>query len=92
MIHGVAAGQFIDGKDFWPIFARAEKLDVPIYLHPALPHAAVTDAYFKQYVSDFPLVLRPAWGYTVETATQANLNADIMVMKSAAPFHIRDRM
>jgi 2,3-dihydroxybenzoate decarboxylase len=71
MIHGMAAGQFIDGKEFWPIFARAEKLDVPIYLHPALPHAAVTDAYFKEYVSDFPLVVRPAWGYTVETATQA---------------------
>jgi predicted TIM-barrel fold metal-dependent hydrolase len=71
MIHGMAAASFIDGKEFWPIFARAEKLDVPIYLHPALPHAAVTDAYFKEYVSDFPLVVRPAWGYTVETATQA---------------------
>jgi predicted TIM-barrel fold metal-dependent hydrolase len=71
MIHGMAAGKFVDGKEFWPIFARAEKLDVPIYLHPALPHAAVTDAYFKEYVADFPLVVRPAWGYTVETATQA---------------------
>jgi 2,3-dihydroxybenzoate decarboxylase len=71
MIHGMAEGKFVDGKEFWPIFARAEKLDVPIYLHPALPHPAVTDAYFKEYVADFPLVVRPAWGYTVETATQA---------------------
>ena len=35
MIHGLAEGQFVDGKRFWPIFARAERLDVPIYLHPA---------------------------------------------------------
>src|SRR6202012_5815274 len=71
MIHGLAAGKFVDGKEFWPIFARAEKLDVPIYLHPALPHPAVSEAYFKDYLSDFPLVARPAWGYTIETATQA---------------------
>ena len=71
MIHGMSNGEFIDGKKFWPIFARAEKLDVPIYLHPSLPHPAVTDAYYKDYAKDFPLVVRPAWGYTVETATQA---------------------
>jgi predicted TIM-barrel fold metal-dependent hydrolase len=71
MIHGLANGEFIDGKKFWPIFARAEKLDVPIYLHPALPNAKVTEIYYQDYAKDFPLVVRPAWGYTVETATQA---------------------
>ena len=30
MLHGLANGQFLDDKKFWPIFARAEKLDVPI--------------------------------------------------------------
>ena len=34
MIHGLANGVFLDDKRFWPIFERAEKLDVPIYLHP----------------------------------------------------------
>ncbi len=71
MIHGMANGEFIDGKKFWPIFERAQALDVPIYLHPSLPHQAVTDVYYKDYAKDFPLVVRPAWGYTVETATQA---------------------
>ena len=71
MIHGLTNGEFLDGRKFWPIFARAEALDVPIYLHPALPHPAVMDAYYKEYVQDFPMVVRPAWGYTVETATQA---------------------
>jgi predicted TIM-barrel fold metal-dependent hydrolase len=71
MIHGMAGGEFIDGKKYWPIFERAEKLDVPIYLHPSLPHARVTEIYYQDYAKDFPLVVRPAWGYTVETATQA---------------------
>jgi 2,3-dihydroxybenzoate decarboxylase len=71
MIHGMSSGEFIDGKKYWPIFARAEKLDVPIYLHPSLPNATVTEIYYQDYAKDFPLVVRPAWGFTVETATQA---------------------
>jgi 2,3-dihydroxybenzoate decarboxylase len=71
MIHGMANGHFLDDKRFWPIFARAEKLDVPIYLHPSLPNPTVGDIYYGDYVKDFPMVARPAWGYTVETATTA---------------------
>jgi len=37
MIHGLANGIWLDDKRIWPIFARAEKLDVPIYLHPSMP-------------------------------------------------------
>jgi predicted TIM-barrel fold metal-dependent hydrolase len=71
MIHGMSNGEFIDAKKFWPIFERAEKLDAAIYLHPSLPHPSVTEIYYQEYAKDFPLVVRPAWGYTVETATQA---------------------
>ena len=71
MIHGLAHGKFPDDRQFWPIYARAEALDVPIYLHPSLPHAAVTEAYYADYVKQFPMVVRPAWGFTVETATAA---------------------
>jgi len=71
MIHGLSEGQFIDDKKFWPIFARAEALDVPIYLHPSIPHPAVLDAYYKDYMQDFPVLIRAAWGYTVEAATLA---------------------
>jgi predicted TIM-barrel fold metal-dependent hydrolase len=71
MIHGLANGLFLDDRRFWPIFARAERLDVPIYLHPSVPHPAVMDAYYRDYAKDFPMVIRAAWGYTVETATQA---------------------
>jgi predicted TIM-barrel fold metal-dependent hydrolase len=71
MIHGLANGLWLDDKRLWPIFARAEKLDVPIYLHPSLPKPQVIDAYYKEYAADHPILLRAAWGYTVETATQA---------------------
>jgi 2,3-dihydroxybenzoate decarboxylase len=71
MIHGLANGMFLDDKRFWPIFERAQALDVPVYLHPAVPLPAVMDAYYKDYVKDFPMVIRAAWGFTVETATHA---------------------
>jgi 2,3-dihydroxybenzoate decarboxylase len=71
MIHGLANGLFLDDRRFWPIFECAERLDVPIYLHPSVPHPAVMEAYYKDYARDFPMVIRAAWGFTVETATQA---------------------
>ena len=33
MIHGRSQGRFHDHERFWPIYERAEALDVPIYLH-----------------------------------------------------------
>ena len=72
MLHGLQDGTtFLDDKRFWPIYARAETLGVPIYLHPGLPHAGVIEAYYKEYAKDFPQILRAGWGYTVETATLA---------------------
>ncbi|MEA2976583.1 MAG: hypothetical protein QOF19_2103 [Alphaproteobacteria bacterium] len=71
MIHGLANGVFLDDKRFWPIWERAQALDVPIYLHPSMPHPAVTEVYYKDYIADFPQVVRAAWGFTVETATIA---------------------
>ncbi len=70
MIHGLTNGVFFDDKRFWPIMERAEALDVPIYLHPAMPHPAVVDAYYRDYVADYPGILTAAWGFTMETATQ----------------------
>ena len=71
MLHGLANNTFLDDKKYWPIYERAEQLDVPIYFHPGLPHADVMAAYYNDYAKDFPMVVRAAWGYTVETATTA---------------------
>jgi 2,3-dihydroxybenzoate decarboxylase len=71
MIHGLANGVFLDDRRFWPIFERAEALDVPLYMHPSQPLPIVSGAYYDDYVKDFPMLSRAAWGYTVETATLA---------------------
>jgi predicted TIM-barrel fold metal-dependent hydrolase len=70
MIHGLTNGRFIDDKPFWPIFERAEALDVPIYIHPSFPNPAVAAAYYNDYVTKYPEILGPALGFTVEAATQ----------------------
>jgi 2,3-dihydroxybenzoate decarboxylase len=71
MVHGLTHGAFLDEKRFWPIFATAEALDVPIYIHPAQPHPDVVKAYYQPYAKEFPTLVGPAWGFTVETATHA---------------------
>jgi hypothetical protein len=35
--HSNYAGKYLDDEEFWPILATAEKLDVPVFLHPAVP-------------------------------------------------------
>ena len=71
MICGLTNGVFHDDARFWCIYERAEALGVPIYFHPSFPDADVSRAYYDKYAKDFPQVVRAAWGYTVETATQA---------------------
>lgn len=71
LVNGPTNGVFFDDKRFWPICERAQALDVPIYLHPAAPHPAVVEAYFKDYLADYPNLQSAAWGFTIDTATQA---------------------
>ncbi len=71
MIHGPTDGQFLDEDRFWPILERAEALDVPLYLHPALPMAAVREAYMGKYAQSHPTFVTAAWGFTIETGTHA---------------------
>jgi 2,3-dihydroxybenzoate decarboxylase len=39
-------------------------------MHPAVPHKAVIEAYYKDYLEQFPGLMTAAWGFTVEAATQ----------------------
>jgi len=64
MIHGHTQGAFLDHKKFWPIFAAAQSLGVPIYLHPAMPHPDAIKAYFAEYEE----LQGSAWGFAVDTA------------------------
>lgn len=71
MVHGLTNGVFFDDKRFWPVFERAQALEVPLYVHPSIPHQAVIDTYYKDYTKEWPVFMRAAWGFTVEAATQA---------------------
>src|ERR1700747_481695 len=70
LVNGMTNGVFLDDKRFWPIFERGQMLGVPLYMHPSIPHPAVIEAYYKDYVEKHPGILRAGWGFTVETATQ----------------------
>ena len=71
MIHGLSQGEMVDSKKYWPIFARAEKLGVPIYLHPADPDKQVSERYYSPYDKSHPMLTRAAWGFGLEAGTQA---------------------
>lgn len=71
MLHGRTNDEFLDHKKYWPIYERATRLDVPLYFHPSMPPAEVMKVYYQDYAKDFPLLIRPGWGYTVDTATHA---------------------
>jgi predicted TIM-barrel fold metal-dependent hydrolase len=70
MIHGRTQEVFHDAQTFWPIYERAQHLDVPIYIHPGPPHPGMVAAYYADYLPDFPGLSSAAWGYTIDTANQ----------------------
>ena len=71
MIFPICENEFLDEKRFWPFFARAAALDVPIYIHPNRPHPTVVETYYKGYVQEFPMLASAAWGFGFETGTCA---------------------
>jgi predicted TIM-barrel fold metal-dependent hydrolase len=62
MINGHTNGEFLDDKKYWPIFAAAQSLDVPVYLHPRDVHPSA-NFYFEGY----PEIATAACGFTVDT-------------------------
>jgi predicted TIM-barrel fold metal-dependent hydrolase len=69
MINGHIRGRYLDDKFFWPILARAEALDVPIYIHPTRPPQPVIDASYGRFAQPVTEMLAGAgWGWHIETA------------------------
>ncbi len=71
LLHSLSEGPLLDHARYRPIFARAARLGVPLYIHPADPHPAVVKAYYADYAKSHPMFLRAAWGFTFEAGTQA---------------------
>lgn len=70
LINGTSQGRYMDDPDFDPIFAKAESLNVPIYLHPGLPSKTVVDECYRgnfseQVTAQFSSA---GFGWHIETA------------------------
>ncbi len=60
--HSNFGDSYLDDKRYWPILAKAEELDVPIYLHPTFP--------IISQLTDYGLALAgPSFGFGIETST-----------------------
>ena len=62
MIHGLNHGEFLDLPRYRPIFARAEALGVPVYIHPGEPDETVTARYYTPYDKTHSMMTKAAWG------------------------------
>jgi predicted TIM-barrel fold metal-dependent hydrolase len=65
-INSHTKGEYLDEKKFRVIFQRAEKLNVPIYLHPRAPSADMIKPHL-----DYPLLDSAMWGFGSETGLHA---------------------
>jgi uncharacterized protein len=72
MIHGRTGDRMLDDPAFDDVFAMAERLQVPIYIHPQIPPRAVRRAYYSGFdpVTANGLATG-AWGWHMETGLAA---------------------
>src|SRR5512140_81745 len=52
-------GQYLDDRNFWPLFETAQALDVPVYLHPKEAPEPIYQA-----MAMYPEMTRAMWGYS----------------------------
>lgn len=73
MTYGAIGGKFLDHADFEPVLAKAEALNVPIYIHPNWASEEAMDLYYDDLVD--PLVSKvlsgAGYGWHQEVALQS---------------------
>jgi predicted TIM-barrel fold metal-dependent hydrolase len=69
LISGTVDGKFLDAPEFEPVLARAERLGVPLYIHPGVPPQNVRAAYYDGLPGEASFMLAIAgWGWHAEVA------------------------
>ncbi|MGZ3762153.1 MAG: amidohydrolase family protein [Mucilaginibacter sp.] len=71
MVRGMTEGKFLDAPEFSPVLEKAEKLGVPLYIHPGVPPKPVMDAYYSNVGTNtgpFEAIACWGWGWHSETA------------------------
>ncbi len=62
IINSHTKGEYLDDSKFWDIFAAAESLDVPLYLHPATPSPRMYAPFAERGLEG------AIYGFAVETS------------------------
>jgi len=69
MINGMTDNLFLDDERFSPLLAEAERLAVPLYLHPSFPPPAVQELYYGRLTPGVSAMLASAaYGWHSEVA------------------------
>jgi len=77
LTNGIIGKKFLDHPDFEPVLARAEALDVPIYIHPGLAPDEVFQIYYSnmrpEYQTEYQdyILAISAYGWHQEVVTQS---------------------
>jgi uncharacterized protein len=91
VINGHNRGRYLDDKFYWPILECAEKLGVPIYLHPTPPPPPVIETSYGGFA---PLVTQmlagPGWGWHIETAVPRDSPCPRRCLRPVPEFADRD--
>ena len=65
LVNSHTMGEYLDDEKFWEIFEAAESLDVPIYIHPQSPPAAMVAPYLPRGLDG------AVFGFAAETGLHA---------------------
>jgi 5-carboxyvanillate decarboxylase len=66
VVNGHIRGEYLDDRKYWPIFEQAEKLDVPIYIHPKMPSPDMIKPYLA-----YPGLASAMLGFSAEASLHA---------------------
>ena len=65
-------GTYYDGAEFWPVFQVAERLDVPLYIHPSTQTEERRKAFAGNYSKEVEMALAH-WGFGWHAATATHV-------------------
>jgi 2,3-dihydroxybenzoate decarboxylase len=65
-INSHTRGEYLDDKKYWVIFERAERLGVPIYIHPRMPSPGMLKPYLT-----YPSLATAMSGFAAEVSLHA---------------------
>ncbi|PYH77253.1 putative metal-dependent hydrolase [Aspergillus uvarum CBS 121591] len=68
LIENHTGGEYYDDERFWPVFERAQALDVPLYIHPTFASDSMMEYYKGNYDDSVALALSAyGWAWHAET-------------------------